>query len=454
MLFLKAHVGQWSALADSGMRGVCRFEGRSARRFSENNTLLISNTFQADVRTSDIQRRFIPFCLLVEYGPLVLDLELRFRIHALMTWLESQKLRGIVDLTPGIRSLQIHYDHRVLPRAELLTLLESAEPLLDSSDDLVLPTRIVHLPLSWDDPATRIAIEKYTTGVRPDAPWCPSNIEFIRRINGLASIDDVKRIVFDASYLVLGLGDVYLGAPVATPLDPRHRLVTTKYNPARTWTPENAVGIGGAYMCVYGMEGPGGYQFVGRTVQMWNRFRTTHEFTPGHPWLLRFFDQIRFYPVSADELLQLREDFPRGQFSPKIEETTFRLSDYRKFLSDTATEAAQFKATQQAAFDAERERWRIAGLDTTPPEVAPDAADETALPVGQVGACASLPANVWQVLVQPGDRVNKGDRVVILEAMKMEIAVEAPASGVVSRVLCGAGKQVTPGQNLVVIETE
>ena len=37
-------------------------------------------------------------------------------------------------------------------------------------------------------------------------------------------------------YLVLGLGDVYLGAPVATPVDPRHRLVTTKYNPARTWT--------------------------------------------------------------------------------------------------------------------------------------------------------------------------------------------------------------------------
>ncbi len=85
----------------------------------------------------------------------------------------------------------------------------------------------------------------------------------------------MHRIVFNASYLVLGLGDVYLGAPVATPIDPRHRLVTTKYNPARTWTPENAVGIGGAYLCVYGMEGPGGYQFVGRTVQMWNTFHTT-----------------------------------------------------------------------------------------------------------------------------------------------------------------------------------
>ncbi|MCL5460095.1 carboxyltransferase domain-containing protein, partial [Loigolactobacillus coryniformis] len=82
-------------------------------------------------------------------------------------------------------------------------------------------------------------------------------------------------------YLVLGLGDVYLGAPVATPLDPRHRLVTTKYNPARTWTAENSVGIGGAYLCIYGMEGPGGYQFVGRTTQVWSRHRDTAPFEPG-----------------------------------------------------------------------------------------------------------------------------------------------------------------------------
>src|SRR4029077_9828431 len=146
-----------------------------------------------------------------------------------------------------------------------------------------------------------LAIERYMNSVRSDAPWTPWNIEFIRRVNGLSSVADVRRIVYSAKYLVLGLGDVYLGAPVAIPVDPRHRLVTTKYNPARTWTPENAVGIGGAYLCIYGMEGPGGYQFVGRTVQVWNRFHVTKNFS--QPWLLRFFDQIRFYPVSAPELL-------------------------------------------------------------------------------------------------------------------------------------------------------
>src|SRR5258708_37669558 len=98
--------------------------------------------------------------------------------------------------------------------------------------------------------------------VRKDAPWCPSNIEFIRRINGLGSVADVKRIAFDASYLVLGLGDVYLGAPVATPVDPRHRLVTPNYNPDRTPPPANAVGIAGAYLCIYAMARPGGCKII------------------------------------------------------------------------------------------------------------------------------------------------------------------------------------------------
>ncbi|TNF34965.1 MAG: urea carboxylase, partial [Gammaproteobacteria bacterium] len=155
--------------------------------------------------------------LLVEYGPLMLDIELRFRVHALMLWLQENKPEGVLELTPGIRSLQIHYESRQLKLDDLLALLETAETALQNIDELDLPARIVHLPLSWNDDACQQAIAKYMQSVRKDAPWCPSNIEFIRRINGLDSIDDVKRIVFDANYLVMGLGDVYLGAPVATP---------------------------------------------------------------------------------------------------------------------------------------------------------------------------------------------------------------------------------------------
>jgi urea carboxylase len=162
--------------------------------------------------------------------------------------------------------------------------------------------------------------------------------------------------------LVSGLGDVSLGAPVATPLDPRHRLVTTKYNPARTWTPENAVGIGGAYLCIYGMEGPGGYQFVGRTVQVWNAYPTAPCYVDGKPWLLRQFDRLNFYSVSADELTSLRQRFPAGQWSPKIDSGELSLAEQFEFQQQHAAEIEVARKRQQAAFADERDRWAAAGL--------------------------------------------------------------------------------------------
>jgi urea carboxylase len=393
--------------------------------------------------------------LLVEYGPLMLDLELRFRVHALMQWIEQHRLPGIIDLTPGIRSLQIHYSNNsVNAQQQLVDVLRAAESELPAIDAMEVPSRIVHLPLSWDDPATRLAIDKYMQSVRADAPWCPSNIEFIRRINGLETIDDVKRIVFDANYLVMGLGDVYLGAPVATPLDPRHRLVTTKYNPARTWTPENAVGIGGAYMCVYGMEGPGGYQFVGRTVQMWNRFHQTADFTQNKQWLLRFFDQIRFYEVSADELLKLRDDFVHGRFKLRVESTVLKLADYRKFLLDHADGISTFKHKQQSAFDAERERWEQTGQAHYSADPAGDAASADAsidIPQGCMAIASPVTGSVWQVKVKPGDHISAGQELIIVEAMKMEIAIEADDTGEIVEVLCSQGGSVGAGQALVIL---
>jgi len=290
--------------------------------------------------------------------------------------------------------------------------------------------------------------------VRKDAPWCPSNIEFIRRINGLDSIEQVKQIVFDASYLVMGLGDVYLGAPVATPVDPRHRLVTTKYNPARTWTAENSVGIGGSYMCVYGMEGPGGYQFVGRTLQMWNRYRHTREFE--QPWLLRFFDQINFYEVTGEELQQIRRDFPKGRYSIDIRETTFRLKDYRESLARNASSIEDFTRQREAAFDEELQSWIASGQINyeSDQDLASDRGTEDALPENCVAIESPVAGNVWKMLVKQGDRIEADQPMVILESMKMEIEVVAPHAGTVYAVSKTEGSQVSAGQALIVLAEE
>ncbi|MDF9777344.1 urea carboxylase [Pseudomonas baetica] len=392
--------------------------------------------------------------LLLEIGAPELDLVLRFRAHALMQALESKHLHGVIDLTPGIRSLQVHYQPEQLPLADLLGIVAGEWDAVCAAKDLQVPSRIVHLPLSWDDPACQLAIEKYMTTVRKDAPWCPSNLEFIRRINDLPNLHEVQRTVFDASYLVMGLGDVYLGAPVATPLDPRHRLVTTKYNPARTWTAENSVGIGGAYMCVYGMEGPGGYQFVGRTLQMWNRYREVAAFD-GKPWLLRFFDQIRFYPVSADELLRIRRDFPLGRFDLNIEHSQLNLADYQAFLAQEAESIGAFRVQQQGAFNAERERWIASGqahFDSE--ELAPEATEEAPLTSSQQSVDSHIAGNLWQVQVETGSRVEAGDVLVILESMKMEIPLLAPMAGVVREIRVQPGSAVRAGQRVVVLELD
>ncbi|WP_121310615.1 urea carboxylase, partial [Pseudomonas aeruginosa] len=296
--------------------------------------------------------------VLMEYGDNVLDLALRLRVHLLMEALRVNPLPGLEELAPGVRSLQLRYDSRVLHQSVLIEHLLALEARLPDVDQVRIPTRVIHLPMAFEDCATLSAVQRYSETVRSEAPWLPNNVDFIQRANGLASREDVRDIIFDASYLILGLGDVYLDAPCAVPLDPRHRLLSSKYNPARTFTAEGTVGIGGMYMCIYGMDSPGGYQLVGRTLPIWNRFSKNAQFKDGQPWLLHFFDQVRFYPVSESELDVLREAFREGRAEIRIEDGVFDFAEHQRFLADNHDDIALFQAQQKLAFDEEVARWQ------------------------------------------------------------------------------------------------
>ena len=111
-------------------------------------------------------------------------------------------------------------------------------------------------------------------------------------------------------------------------------------------------------ICAFmGWKAPGGYQFVGRTVQMWNRGPAVAPFADGAPWLLRFFDRIRFFLVSEEELLAMRADFARGRLALQIEDGHFSWAEYQQFLQAEQGGIEAFKARQQAAFVRERESW-------------------------------------------------------------------------------------------------
>jgi urea carboxylase len=296
--------------------------------------------------------------LLVEAGPPRLDLSVRAWIHLLARAIGERPPPGLIESVEGVRSLLLGLDPARLAPAQLAAELERAWTGLPDPASVDLAVHEVTLPLCFDDPDAHLAMRRYQERVRPDAPWCPDNVEFIRRVNGLASREEVFEIVRAASYLVIGLGDVYLGAPVAVPLDPAHRLVTTKYDPPRTWTAENSVGIGGAYLCVYGMEGPGGYQLVGRTVPVWRKPAPDRvgEARPT-PWLLRQFDILRFEPVTHEELMEQRAEISSGRRDLTKRRITLNLASLPSADAPLHPEAAAFTGRRTAAFEAERARW-------------------------------------------------------------------------------------------------
>ena len=65
---------------------------------------------------------------------------------------------------------------------------------------------------------------------------------------------------------------------------------------------------------------------------------------------------------------------------------------------------------------------------------------------------APMPGRITQVAVRPGDRVNRGDTLLVIEAMKMQNELKAGAAGIVAEVRVEVGQAVNPGEVLVVVE--
>jgi urea carboxylase len=142
-----------------------------------------------------------------------------------------------------------------------------------------------------------------------------------------------------------------------------------------------------------------------------------------------------------------------GRVQLDITETTFRLTEYREFLAQHASDIGTHKARQQAAFEAERQRWEASGqigyAADMPAPHSPSEAEET--PDGHVSVASPVSGSVWKIAAAVGQRVKVGDTLVTVESMKMELPVTAPMDGVVSQVRCAEGRAIVVAQTLVVL---
>jgi urea carboxylase len=205
------------------------------------------------------------------------------------------------------------------------------------------------------------------------------------------------------------------------------------------------------------MEGPGGYQFVGRTLQMWNRYKQTNNFK--NPWLLNFFDQIKFYEVSEDELKKIRRDLPLGLFDVKIEEGEFSLQEYKSLLASRESEINSFQEKREAAYQQELAHWKENGLlsyESETPALGSDLEEESFDNLPETSDLVSSPVSgsLWKLLVSEGDAVEQGQVIMVLEAMKMELEVVAPRSGRIQKFLVQEAQSLSAGQALCIVDCE
>lgn len=387
--------------------------------------------------------------ILVEYGENIMDLNLSYRVHKLTEAVFGNKTKGVVEMSPGVRSVLIEFNGLATTQKELLKTLIGYEESLKLGENWQVTSRIIKLPLAFEDKKTLGAVERYKETIRSTAPWLPNNVDFIKEVNGLESRNDVRDMLYRARFLVLGLGDVFLGAPCAVPLDPRHRLLGTKYNPSRTYTPNGTVGIGGMYMCIYTMESPGGYQLVGRTIPIWDKLTLGQQ---DRPWLLSQFDQVEYYPVTEAELDAYVEQVEHGKFVIEIEESVFDHGDYTKWLAENKQSIDEFAARQ---LEGNEEISRLIQISNA--ELQASGADKEKdisadqFPENAEFVYAEVAGRFWKNMVLTGDTVEKGQGVIIVEAMKTEMIVSSPVSGKVVKIVHKNGDLVEAGDLVAVV---
>ena len=343
--------------------------------------------------------------VLLEFGSEHFNVRKSAHIYSILQKQKKLQTHGVIDLTPGIRSLHVQYDDRST-QLDVLENLKNIINTLDQQGELsAIPSRIIHLPLAFEHASNCADIERYSQTIRSNAPWLPSNTDFLRRLNGLDATKDVETSVISSQFLVLGLGDVFFGSPCAIPLDPRHRLFGMKYNPSRSLTTEGSVGVGGQYLCIYAIDSPGGYQLVGRTVPIWNRFAKDGE----QNWMFNMFDRIQFYSVSQRELDDARE---KGFCDDlvKTEEAPFDIDQYESWLADKEDDIEHVRRQKMKALQDCDALVESASLDQDSALVKSE--ENESVEKAHVVIKAGIGGRCWKVLVEKGDTVSKGQTLV------------------------------------------
>jgi allophanate hydrolase subunit 1 len=285
----------------------------------------------------------------VEYGyEQRLHLPDSFRMLAVNSLILDRKIEGLIETVPGLRTNMFHFDPEKLGFAELIEEIKAAEKSFTDVASLVVESRLIKLPIAFEDTQTKAAVEKYQSLIRPNAPNCEGgyNLDYIAQCNGVTPAE-AKEMILGTEWFNSGCG-FWPGGGFFWPMDPRKALVVPKYNPPRTWTPEGSVGIGGPCVFTYTTPAGGGYQLFGRTIPTF-QFAMKHPQFADNPCLYRNADRIKFYEVSEAEIDDIyKHVHEQTDYKYDVEDGKIVVREYLDWIDspDVKAEAEAFRARQ------------------------------------------------------------------------------------------------------------
>ena len=305
----------------------------------KNYDVILDKLPEADSRPEVLFRQAGDGFLQVEYGAIPrFNLVDSFRVLTVNGAVKAKNIKGLYETVPGIRTNMFHFDPEVLPVKKLIDEIEEEENKLENVEDIVFESRLISLPIAFEDSETKKAVAKYVKEVRPGAPNVIDgyNIEYMAMCNG-CSVQEIKDMVCATEWYNSGNG-FWPGGGFFWPLDPSNAIVVPKYNPPRTWTPEGTVGIGGPCLYVYPTPTGGGYQLFGRTIPIF-QFAQKHPLFKEGPTFFKAGDRLKFHEVTEDEILYIYKHVHEDtDYVYDIKNDKFKVKDWLEFYNSAETQ--------------------------------------------------------------------------------------------------------------------
>lgn len=235
----------------------------------------------------------------------------------------SQHVKFITDQIPSYNSILVQYDYTQIGYSKLCRQLVELYNALPPLSALEIPSRIATIPVHYLDPWTKECIDEYRQKI-VQREYDP---EFVARVNGLASVEEVVARHAGTQHWVVTVSSLP-GLPLLRPLDPNCTLICPKYTTPRTWTPVGAIGVGGTSTAIYTIRNPGGYNLLGRTpTPVWEPMQRSPSFRES-AILLRPSDRVQFRPVNLNEYREIEEMVAQGTYVHDIQPGVFSVAEY------------------------------------------------------------------------------------------------------------------------------